>query len=102
MTPTPPEYCLFWINHWSTCMQKGEWSGWAQAFGTFVAMGVAIGAAYLQAHFASLLEARRGAERVRALARTLDHWRETCEELFAIPIALKPVEVIFALESGLR
>lgn len=32
------EYCFLWANHWSTCMTKGEWSGWMQAFGTFLAI----------------------------------------------------------------
>jgi hypothetical protein len=27
----PPKYCLFFIQHWSTCLQKGEWAAWAQA-----------------------------------------------------------------------
>lgn len=36
------EYCLFWIDHWSTCMQKGEWSGWAQAVGSLLALAIAI------------------------------------------------------------
>lgn len=39
----PPEYCLLWIDHWSTCMQKGEWSGWAQAIGAIIALFLAIG-----------------------------------------------------------
>lgn len=25
------EYCFLWIDHWSTCMTKAEWSGWMQA-----------------------------------------------------------------------
>lgn len=33
-----PEFCLLWIDHWSTCMTKGEWSGWLQAFFSIVAI----------------------------------------------------------------
>ena len=38
MPPAPPEYCLLWIDHWSLCMQKGEWSGWVQAIGSILAI----------------------------------------------------------------
>lgn len=36
------EYCFLWIDHWSTCMTKNEWSGWMQAFGVVftVASGI--------------------------------------------------------------
>ena len=43
MPTAQPEYCLFWIDHWTTCMQKGEWSGWAQACGALLALALAIG-----------------------------------------------------------
>lgn len=33
-----PEYCLLWINHWSACMTKAEWSGWVQAIFSVVAI----------------------------------------------------------------
>jgi hypothetical protein len=36
------EYCLFGFDYWSTCMQKGEWSGWVQAIGSIVAIFIAI------------------------------------------------------------
>jgi hypothetical protein len=36
------EYCLLWMDHWSTCMTKGEWSSWAQAIGALLAICVAI------------------------------------------------------------
>jgi hypothetical protein len=42
MPPIPPEYCLFGLDHWSLCMQKTEWSGWAQAFGSLLALAIAI------------------------------------------------------------
>lgn len=41
-TKPPQEYCLFWIDHWSTCMTKGEWSGWAQFTGAIAALALAI------------------------------------------------------------
>lgn len=45
MNPTiPPDYCFFWIDHWSTCMQKSEWASWVQAFGAIAAI---IGAAWI-------------------------------------------------------
>ena len=37
-----PEFCLFWINSDWTCMTRSEWSGWAQAIGALVAIGIAI------------------------------------------------------------
>lgn len=36
------EYCFLWIDHWSMCMTKAEWSGWMQAVGSIVALIVAI------------------------------------------------------------
>ncbi|MEQ6309895.1 hypothetical protein ABN448_21950 [Delftia acidovorans] len=32
------EYCFLWLSHWSTCMTKSEWSGWAQAIGVAFAL----------------------------------------------------------------
>jgi hypothetical protein len=34
----PAEYCFLLIDHWSTCMTKGEWSGWVQGVGTILAI----------------------------------------------------------------
>ena len=36
------EYCFLWIDHWSTCMSKAEWSGWMQAIGAVLALFIAI------------------------------------------------------------
>ena len=33
-----PEFCLFAIDWWATCMTKAEWSGWVQAAGSIVAI----------------------------------------------------------------
>jgi hypothetical protein len=47
--PAPPEYCLLWADRWWPwadpwwlCMQKAEWSGWAQAVGALIALYIAI------------------------------------------------------------
>ena len=45
--PPPAEYCLFWADQWMRdpwwlCMQKSEWSGWAQAIGAIVALAIAL------------------------------------------------------------
>lgn len=37
-----PEYCLLWIDHWSSCMTKAEWSGWVQAYGSVAAIVFAV------------------------------------------------------------
>lgn len=37
-----PEYCLFWLDRWWTCMSKSEWSGWMQAIGAILALGLAV------------------------------------------------------------
>lgn len=39
------EYCIlgFWgVTWWPVCMTKAEWSGWMQAFGAVLALGIAI------------------------------------------------------------
>jgi hypothetical protein len=43
------EYCLLWIDHWTTCMPRVEWSAWAQAIGAILSMVVAVGIALQQA-----------------------------------------------------
>ena len=45
--PPPVEYCLLWADRWFPdpwwlCMQKSEWSGWAQALGAIVALAIAV------------------------------------------------------------
>ena len=63
MLPTQ-EYCLFGLNHWSTCMQKAEWASWAQLVGSIVAMYVAFMIGHRQSVAAAKLEAsRRAADR---------------------------------------
>lgn len=37
-TKPTQEYCFLWIDHWSTCMTKSEWSGWMQAIGAVAAI----------------------------------------------------------------
>jgi hypothetical protein len=34
----PQEYCFLGVETWATCMTKGEWSGWVQAFGSIAAI----------------------------------------------------------------
>jgi hypothetical protein len=46
--PLVPEYCLFWIDHWATCMPRAEWSAWVQALGALLALGVTVGIAWQQ------------------------------------------------------
>ena len=48
MTPASTEYCFLWLNHWSTCMTKSEWSGWVQAVGSVLAIAGAGMLLYLQ------------------------------------------------------
>jgi hypothetical protein len=44
----PPEYCFLWIDHWTTCMSKSEWSGWAQAIGSLIGLAIAVGVPWVQ------------------------------------------------------
>lgn len=44
------EYCFLWIDHWSMCMTKAEWSGWMQAGGSALALAIAIALPNWQAH----------------------------------------------------
>jgi hypothetical protein len=36
------EYCFLWIDHWSLCMTRAEWSGWVQALGSVAAIVFAV------------------------------------------------------------
>ena len=45
---TAPEYRLLVFNHWSTCTSKSEWSGWAHAIGSILAIAIAGVLLYLQ------------------------------------------------------
>lgn len=65
--PPPPEYCFLWADKWWPwadpwwlCMQKAEWSGWAQAIGAILAILAAVGVAYLQ-HKQNLEQQKRSA-----------------------------------------
>lgn len=42
------EYCLFWWDWWPMCMTKGEWSGWMQAIGSIVTVGLAVYVPYAE------------------------------------------------------
>lgn len=66
-TKPTQEYCFLWIDHWSMCMTKSEWSGWMQAFGAVLALGIAIWAAgsYVR------LEKRDAVVNARAFAKQL-------------------------------
>lgn len=46
----PPEYCFFWIDHWSACMTKAEWSGWVQAIGAIAAIASGVLVVWWQLH----------------------------------------------------
>lgn len=37
-TKPAQEYCFLWLDHWSTCMTKSEWSGWMQAIFSVMAI----------------------------------------------------------------
>ncbi|MEJ5125812.1 hypothetical protein WH367_07110 [Comamonas sp. MYb21] len=47
-TKPPHEYCFLWIDHWATCMTKGEWSGWMQFVGSILALIIAISIPLIQ------------------------------------------------------
>lgn len=42
MAKPAQEYCLFWIQHWSMCMTKAEWSGWMQAVGAIFSIFISV------------------------------------------------------------
>ena len=46
------EYCLLWSDYWWwMCMTKAEWSGWAQAIGSIVALLMAAALPYIQGNY---------------------------------------------------
>lgn len=71
MEMPPPDYCLLWIDHWSTCMPRSEWPGWVQAVGSVFALLLGVWVVRVQARLARQLDAERDAEKVRSLARLL-------------------------------
>lgn len=44
----PPEFCLAFVDTWATCMTKSEWSGWAQAVFSVLAILAAVTIAEVQ------------------------------------------------------
>jgi len=75
-----PEYCFLWIDWWPLCMSKSEWSGWAQAIGAIVALGVAIA---LPAR--ARLQTRQDAKEmiigfIAQATVTLEEIRDCCQE----------------------
>ncbi|MEQ6471545.1 hypothetical protein [Comamonas sp. wu1-DMT] len=59
-------YCLFAIEHWSTCMTKAEWAGWMQAIFSVLAIAAAACIAAFQASRASKDVAAREAKEALA------------------------------------
>lgn len=60
------EYCLKYLEQtWRTCMTKSEWSGWAQAFGGFLAILGAVLIASSQERKARINALRVAVARVR-------------------------------------
>lgn len=71
-------YCLFFIQHWSTCMSKSEWASWAQA--TFSVLAI-LGAFWIARHqIAKQQRFQRMAERAAAevVAAAVDIPVATC------------------------
>lgn len=68
-----PEYCLLMIDHWSTCMDKGQWASWAQAFFSVAAIAIAVWVTSRQMrHDAGLYRKSQADERQR-VALALAH-----------------------------
>lgn len=76
----PPDFCFLWIDHWSTCMTKSEWSGWAQAFGAVLAIMGAIAVAWWQENARALESKQLAIIQVRNAAGTLDAVVEAAAE----------------------
>ncbi|MDM0118431.1 hypothetical protein [Variovorax arabinosiphilus] len=82
--PPTPEYCLFWFwtDWWPLCMTKAEWSSWAQALFSVLAIAAAVGVAYVQ-HRQGLRQQREleKAARARVLAAHIATAEAMMEEL---------------------
>jgi hypothetical protein len=72
MSAPPDEYCFLFIQWWPLCMTKGEWSGWVQAVGAVVAIGVAFFVAQIQTRATRRESLRKTAEQRLETAKTLD------------------------------
>lgn len=75
------QYCVFKIDHWSTCMSKGEWSSWVQAIGTIVALAIAIWAASAQIRHARWLLLDAEAGRIEARVEFIRSFQVLCMRL---------------------
>ncbi len=64
MDVAPPEFCFLTIQHWSTCMTKAEWAGWAQATGAGAALAVALYVVRWQLRHSDRKEIRAKVDRI--------------------------------------
>ncbi len=101
-----PEYCLLWIDHWSTCLTKGEWASWAQAVFSVLAIGASVGIVLWQHHRDRREQARRVAEAdlrvVDDVSQCLTHllkWVASAEALQR-DLATRPGAVLLASVQG--
>jgi hypothetical protein len=80
------QFCLLAIEHWSTCLTKGEWSGWMQAIGSVAAIGAGVaGLAY------QTWQQRRAlrTQKIRDELEVVSEHRELLEEALAVVVAAK-------------
>jgi len=81
-----PQFCLLAIDHWATCMTKGEWSGWMQAIGSVAAIGAGVAGLAYQAN-----QQRRAmrTQKIRDELEVVSEHRELLEEALAVVVAAK-------------
>lgn len=78
-TKPTPEYCLFWIDHWSTCMTKPEWSGWMQAIFSVIAIVASAGFTWFQLWKSQRYLKQQAFNRFRAFADlTIGYFNAFC------------------------
>lgn len=82
-----PDYCLFWIDSWVTCMPKSEWATWVQAIGSVLAIVFSVWVVTKQHN----LELRR--QKVAELAKALAHRRGVVQLVDGICAVAKKIQV---------
>lgn len=78
MPQTDPQFCFFWIDHWSTCMTKAEWASWAQGIGTIGALFLTVWVAW----WSSTTQSRQASAALQklqeAVARACQEGADAC------------------------
>jgi hypothetical protein len=74
------EYCLLWIDHWTTCLQKSEWASWIQALGAIAAIIGAVWVSHRQERRQRMHEKQVAVKKSRNFGASVEGFAEQLKD----------------------